>query len=263
MNVKLKYFMWELLPAGAMDKPKLPVFLTSWVDKSSSLCMYTMGQICIWSLPHLKAGCWYIDYGKIYCPIHEDNVRKTCETVDSKGAPTVTDNAQEHMDEVEVDINLLPEKEKNKILKQRERNAKKAEDKEEREAHKAKDKEERDAKKAKDKEEREAKKGERAGKLKAVAAPSLQLLLTEASTATPSQKSRKQDASVAQLSMSRLQHITSLALMDSTGGALHIQEFLSSGSLLSTNAYFMEHNAFPKEWVDMKAFIEKVLLSSC
>jgi hypothetical protein len=63
--------------------------------------------------------------------------------------------------------------------------------------------------------------------------------------------------------MSRLQKITSPALMDSAGRALHVQEFLSSGSLLSTNAYFMEHNAFPKEWVDMKAFIEKVLLSSC
>jgi hypothetical protein len=206
-------------------------------------------QIHIWSLPHLKAGCWYIDCGKIYCPIQQEDVRKTCEMADLKGAPTVFDNAQEHEDEVEVDISLLPEKKKNKIIKQGERDAKKAEDTEEREAQKAKDKEDREAKKA--------------GKSKAVAAPNLQLLLTKASTATPSQKSHKRDASVAQLSMSRLQHIISLAFMDSTGGALHVQEFLSSGSLLSTDAYFMEHNAFPKEWVDMKAFIEKVLLSSC
>jgi hypothetical protein len=173
MNVKLRYFMWELLPIGAVDKPKLPIFLTSWVDKSSSLCMYTMGQIRIWSVPHLKAGCWYIDCGKIYCPIQEEDVRKACEMADSKGAPTVIDNAQEHEDEVEVDISLLLEKEKNKIIKQRERDAKKAEEKEEREAQKAKDKEERNAKK--DKEDREAKK---AGKSKVVAAPSLQLLLT-------------------------------------------------------------------------------------
>jgi hypothetical protein len=254
--------MWELLPAGAVDKSKLPIFLTSWVDKSSSLCMYTMGQTRIWSLPHLKAGCWYIDCGKIYCPIQEEDVRKTCETTDSKGAPTVTDNAQEHEDEVEVDINLLPKKEKNKILKQRERDAKKAEDKEEREAQKAKDKEERDAKKAKDKEDREAKKGERAGKSKAVGSPNFPLLLIEASTATPSQNPHKRDASVAQLSMSRLHQITSPALMDSAGGALHVQEFHFSGSLLSTDAYFMEHNAFPKKWMDMKAFLEKVFLFS-
>jgi hypothetical protein len=63
--------------------------------------------------------------------------------------------------------------------------------------------------------------------------------------------------------MSRLQQITSPALMDSPGRALHVQEFLFSGSLLSTNAYFMEHNAFPKEWMDMKAFLEKVFLFSC
>jgi hypothetical protein len=96
-----------------------------------------------------------------------------------------------------------------------------------------------------------------------VAAPSFPLLLTEASTTTPSQNTRKRDASVAQLSMSRLQQITSPALMDSAGGALHVQEFLFSRSLLSTDAYFMEHTTFPEEWVDMKAFFEMVFLFSC
>jgi hypothetical protein len=109
--------MWELLSVGVVDKSKLPIFLTSWVDKTSSLCMYTMDQTRIWSLPHLKAGCWYIDCGKIYYPIQEEDVMKACETVDLKGAPTVTDNAQEYEDEVEVDINLLLEKEKNKMVK--------------------------------------------------------------------------------------------------------------------------------------------------
>jgi hypothetical protein len=99
-----------------------------------------MGQTRIWSLPHLKASCWYIDCGKIYCPIQEEDVRKTCEAADSKGAPTGADSAKEHEDEVEVDITLLLEKEKNKIIKQRKRDAKKAEDKEESEAQKAKDK---------------------------------------------------------------------------------------------------------------------------
>jgi hypothetical protein len=46
--------------------------------------------------------------------------------------------------------------------------------------------------------------------------------------------------------------------MDSAGGALYVQEFFFSGSLLSTNAYYMQHKAFPKEWVDMKAFFEMV-----
>jgi hypothetical protein len=117
VNVILIYCMWELLSVGVVDKSKLPIFLTSWVDKTSSLCMYTMDQTRIWSLPHLKAGCWYIDCGKIYYPIQEEDVMKACETVDLKGAPTVTDNAQEYEDEVEVDINLLLEKEKNKMVK--------------------------------------------------------------------------------------------------------------------------------------------------
>jgi hypothetical protein len=109
--------MWELLPAVAMDKSKLPIFLTSWVDKSSSLCTYTMGQTRIWSVPHLKASCWYIDCGKVYCPVEEEDVKKACETTDLKGATMGTNNVQEHKDEVEVDINLFPEKEKNKIIK--------------------------------------------------------------------------------------------------------------------------------------------------
>jgi hypothetical protein len=51
--------------------------------------------------------------------------------------------------------------------------------------------------------------------------------------------------------------------MDSVRGALHVQEFLFFGSLLSTEAYCMEHKSFPKEWMDMKAFLEKVFLFSC
>jgi adenylate kinase len=65
---------------------------------------------------------------------------------------------------MEVDINLLLEKEKNKILKQRER----------------------DAQNAKDKAEKKVKKGERAGKSKAVATSNFPPLLTETSTTTSS-----------------------------------------------------------------------------
>jgi hypothetical protein len=51
--------------------------------------------------------------------------------------------------------------------------------------------------------------------------------------------------------------------MDSAGAALHVQEFFFSGSLLSTDAYYMEKDAFPKEWVDMKAFLKTVCNFSC
>jgi hypothetical protein len=134
-------------------------------------------------------------------------VRKACDKVDLKGDASSTDPGEEHEEEMEVDIDTLPKKERNKIINQRARDAKKATEKAEKEAQKAKDKA-----------EREAKKGERAGKSKAVVAPTLPLVLIQTSTGLPSQNPCKRDASFAQLLVSRLQQITSLALMDSTGG---------------------------------------------
>jgi hypothetical protein len=112
---------------------------------------------------------------------------------------------------VEVDINLLPEKEKNKVLNQKKRDADRAKAKIDREAQRAKDKAERDAKKS-----------GQSGKSKAVVASTPSLVLPQVSTASQSQNPRKRDSSCAQLSLSRLQQITSLALMDSAGGALHV-----------------------------------------
>jgi hypothetical protein len=180
LDVVLRYFMRELLSLGALDKPQLPVFLTSWVDKSSALCMYTMIQTCTWSVPHLKAGCWYIDCGKIYYPVEEEDVKKA-----SKGAALGFDHGEEQEEEVEVDLNLLSEKERNKILFQRTRDAKKATEKAEKEALKAKEKA-----------VKEAKKGERGVKSKVVAAPIPPLLLIKTSTTSSSQNPCKQVASL-------------------------------------------------------------------
>jgi hypothetical protein len=160
-----------------------------------------------------------------------------------------TNQGKEQEDEVEVDINQLSGKERNKILNQRARDKKKA-----------KDKAEKDAKKAKEKEKKEGKKGEKSGKSKPSTPP---LLLTETSYASPSQNLRKRDASIVQLSLSRLQQITLPALMDSIGGALWVHKFFFFGSLLSIDAYYVQHTAFPKEWVDMMAFLEKVFPFSC
>jgi hypothetical protein len=144
------------------------------------------------------------------------------------------------------DVVLLPEKERNKVLNQRSRDAKKALLESTRATAKA-------VKEAAV--EKEGKKGQRPGKSKVITP---QLLLTETSTATPSPNPRKRDSSLAQLLVSRLQQLASPSLMDSAGGALHVQEYFFSGSLLSTDAYYVEHDAFPKEWVDMKAFLMMV-----
>lgn len=138
-----------------------------------------------------------------------------------------------------MDINLLSEKEKTKAA------AKKK---------KADDKALKDAEKSKEKEKKEGKKGEKSRKSKPSTPP---ILLTEASVATLSQHPRKRDASTAELSMSRLQQLASPVLMDDGGGFLHYPELVMCTSLLSIDAHLVEHDAFPKEWTNMKAFIEK------
>ena len=141
---------------------------------------------------------------------------------------------------MEVDISLLPEKAKAKT------------DKEAEKAKKVKDK-------AKKVPETAPKKGGRSGKTRA---QSSALHLTETSIASPSQSNRKRDSSVALLSASRLQQLASPSLMDSAGGTFHVQGFFFFGSLLSSDAYYVEQKAFPEEWMDMKAFLEMVCLFS-
>ena len=41
MYVHLRYFMRELGPLGAVVKPQFPIYLTFWVDKTSTSCMYS------------------------------------------------------------------------------------------------------------------------------------------------------------------------------------------------------------------------------
>jgi hypothetical protein len=171
-----------------------------------------MTQTCTWSIPHIQAGCWYIEYRKTICPVEEEEVKHACDKVDSRGAEQGSDHVDLRVDVNEVDLALLLEKERNKIINQRTRDTKKATDKAEKVAQKAKGKA-----------DREAKKGDRAGWPKSKAP-----LLTKASTTMSLQNPYKRDASTTQLSLSRLQQITSPALMDSVGG---LCMFRSSSSL--------------------------------
>jgi hypothetical protein len=225
--------------------------LTFWVDKTSASYMYTMTQTCTWSAPHLKECCWYIECGKAICPVEEEDVKATCDKADPKGVKLIPDVVVVPEELTLADLALLPKKERNKILNQRARDAKKAE----KESTRATTKAVREGTA-----EKGANKGEKPGKSKVITP---QPLLIETSTASPSQNPSKRDSSLAQLSVSRLQQLASPSLMDSAGGGLHVQEFFFSGSLLSTDAYYMEQDAFSKEWVDMKAFFKTVCNFSC
>jgi hypothetical protein len=80
----IRYFKRELLPLGAIGEPHLPQYLTSWVDKNSPHCMYNVYLARFWSISHLRACCWYIDCGKTFCPVKEEDAKKACDQADSK-----------------------------------------------------------------------------------------------------------------------------------------------------------------------------------
>jgi hypothetical protein len=60
-----------------------------------------------------------------------------------------------------------------------------------------------------------------------------------------------------------LQQCISPAFQDCTGGTLLLDELFLSTSLEATESYYVEHNAFQKEWLEMQAFLEKVFPVSC
>ena len=175
--------MRKLGPLGAVVKPELPMYLTSWVDKTSASCMYSMNQMRIWSAPHLKEGCWYLECRRTICLIEEEDVKATCDKVDPRGVKPVPDIVVVPKELSLADIGLLPTKERNKILSQKASDAKKVE---------------KVSTKATDVAEKEAKKGERTGKSKVITPQ------TETSTVLPLQNNRKRDSTFAQLSVSRL-----------------------------------------------------------
>jgi hypothetical protein len=162
----IRYFKRELLLLGAIEETHMPQYLSS---------------------------CWYIDCGKAFYPVEEEDAKKACDEADSQGAALGANQGEVQEDEVEVDINKLPEKEKIKVLNQRKRDA-----------DRAKAKTDREALRAKDKAERDAKKGGRSRKSKAVFASTPSPVLPQVSTTSQSQNPRKRDSSYVQLSLSRL-----------------------------------------------------------
>ena len=61
MCLILRYFKLELFPKKAIQKADLPPFLTTWLDRSSSDCMFSTIQLKTWPTPHLHACPWYIE----------------------------------------------------------------------------------------------------------------------------------------------------------------------------------------------------------
>jgi hypothetical protein len=47
-------------------------------------------------------------------------------------------------------------------------------------------------------------------------------------------------------------------LKDSSIDTVRVDEFFCNGSLQTLDAYFTEHEAFSKEWMDLQAFLYEV-----
>ena len=150
-------------------------------------------------------------------------MKATCDKGDPRGAMLVPDVVVVPEELSLADIALLPAKERNKILSQKARDAKKVE---------------RASAKATTVAEKEAKKGERAGKSKVM--PSQ----TETSSC-------KRDSTFAELAISRLHLCASPSFQDGEGGTLLLDELFLSTSLDAIASSYLEHNAFPKEWLEM------------
>ena len=87
--LKPRYFKYELLPKGAIVKEDLPVFLTTWVDRSNSACMFSALQQRTWTISHLTGGAWYIDCAPSFTPAFETELRKSREAAGETGIEMV------------------------------------------------------------------------------------------------------------------------------------------------------------------------------
>ena len=82
---KHRYFKYELMAKGAISKEDLPVFLTTWLDRSNSACMFSALQQRTWTSSHLTGGAWYLDCSPSFTPSFETELRKSREDVGESG----------------------------------------------------------------------------------------------------------------------------------------------------------------------------------
>ena len=76
-----RYFKYELLAKGAISKKDLPIFLSTWLDRSNSKCMFSSNQQRTWSTSHLTGGGWYLDCAPSFTPSFETELRKSRDAV--------------------------------------------------------------------------------------------------------------------------------------------------------------------------------------
>jgi hypothetical protein len=69
---------------------------------------------------------------------------------------------------------------------------------------------------------------------------------------------QKRDASFARLSAHRLYDGSSLAFKDIAFKDIVVDEFIFPSSLMTIDAHYTQHNAFPPWWQNLVTFVEKI-----
>ena len=76
------YFKFELDGKEAIARIDLPPFFSSYVDRTSPICMFTAHQLRTYTTAHLSGGGWYLDCTLEFTPPSEVQLRRS---LDGKG----------------------------------------------------------------------------------------------------------------------------------------------------------------------------------
>jgi hypothetical protein len=215
--------------------------------------MYNIGQIHAWSLPHLKIGSWYIDCGKGFCPEEEEDLKVSIDAKDTASGSLPTDEQADKGDDDDDDLAKMSEKDKKKEDARRAHEKEKEEKKKEREDERAKEKAKCIDAKAWKKPEGSLKKSKDVGVTLSAGDDTPRI-----NPVTLSTGSLKRDAAFAGLSVSRMQLDISGKMKDCVRDALNVDEFFFRGSFLSVEDHHAKHKEYPREWLELIAFLEKV-----
>ncbi|KAG0571575.1 hypothetical protein KC19_VG023500 [Ceratodon purpureus] len=88
-RVTFRYFKYKLLAKQAIAKENLPIFLSTWVDRSNAACMFSALQQRTWTTSHLRAGALYLDCVPSFTPSFEIELRKSREAIGESGIEMV------------------------------------------------------------------------------------------------------------------------------------------------------------------------------
>jgi hypothetical protein len=73
--------MQELFPKRGIAKEDLPPFLQTWLDRTSTDCMFSPSQLRTWTSAHLRGVAWYLECGPQHVPALEKEQFKSLEAV--------------------------------------------------------------------------------------------------------------------------------------------------------------------------------------